>query len=64
MGFAEAHGVALLSLTSRQLTGSFWERVVQPVVFGLLDQWFPLAAVNDPASAARGRQRDLHPGRA
>jgi glycosyltransferase involved in cell wall biosynthesis len=50
VGFAEAHGLALLSLTSRQLTGSFWERVIQPVVFGLLDQWFPLARVNDPAS--------------
>ena len=50
VGFAEAHGAALLSLTSRQLTGSLWERVVQPVVFGLLDQWFPLAQVNDPAS--------------
>jgi chlorobactene glucosyltransferase len=50
VGFAEAHGVALLSLTSRQLTGSFWERVVQPVVFGLLDQWFPLERVNDPAT--------------
>jgi chlorobactene glucosyltransferase len=50
VGFAERHGVALLSLTSRQLTRSFWERVVQPVVFGLLDQWFPLTAVNDPAS--------------
>ena len=50
VGFAEPHGVALLSLTSRQLTRSFWERVVQPVVFGLLDQWFPLTAVNDPAS--------------
>lgn len=50
LGFAQARGVALLSMTSRQLTGSFWERVVQPVVFGLLDQWFPLARVNDPAS--------------
>ena len=50
VGFAERQGVALLSLTSRQLTRSFWERVVQPVVFGLLDQWFPLTAVNDPAS--------------
>ena len=50
VGFAEAHGLALLSLTSRQLTGSLWERVVQPVVFGLLDQWFPLTRVNDPAS--------------
>jgi chlorobactene glucosyltransferase len=50
VGFAEARGIALLSLTSRQLTGSFWERVVQPVVFGLLDQWFPLARVNDPAT--------------
>jgi hypothetical protein len=50
VGFAEAHGTTLLSLTSRQLTGSVWERVVQPVVFGLLDQWFPLAQVNDPGS--------------
>ena len=63
-GSPRRHGVALLSLTSRQLTRSFWERVVQPVVFGLLDQWFPLARVNDPASPARRRQRDLHPGRA
>jgi chlorobactene glucosyltransferase len=50
VGFATTHGLALLSLTSRQLTGSFWERVVQPVVFGLLDQWFPLGRVNDPTS--------------
>jgi GT2 family glycosyltransferase len=50
VGFAEAHGLALLSLTSRQLTATFWERVVQPIVFGLLDQWFPLRHVNDPAS--------------
>jgi chlorobactene glucosyltransferase len=51
VGFAEARGIALLSLTSRQVTGSWAERVVQPVVFGLLDQWYPLAQVNDPASA-------------
>jgi GT2 family glycosyltransferase len=50
VGFAEAQGLALLSLTSRQVTRSFWERVIQPVVFGLLDQWFPLARVNDPAA--------------
>jgi glycosyltransferase involved in cell wall biosynthesis len=50
LGFAQARGLALLSMTSRQATESFWERVVQPVVFGLLDQWFPLARVNDPAS--------------
>jgi chlorobactene glucosyltransferase len=50
VGFAQASGTALLSLTSRQLTGSFWEKVVQPVVFGLLDRWFPLDRVNDPAS--------------
>jgi glycosyltransferase involved in cell wall biosynthesis len=48
VGFAESRGLALLSLTSRQVVSSFWERVVQPVVFGLLDQWFPLARVNDP----------------
>jgi glycosyltransferase involved in cell wall biosynthesis len=50
VGFAETQDITLLSLTSRQLTRSFWERVVQPVVFGLLDQWFPLARVNDPVS--------------
>jgi GT2 family glycosyltransferase len=50
VGYAEAHGLALLSLTSRQLTATFWERVVQPIVFGLLDQWFPLGRVNDPGS--------------
>ena len=50
LAFAQQRGLGLLSMTSRQLTGSFWERVVQPVVFGLLDQWFPLARVNDPAS--------------
>jgi glycosyltransferase involved in cell wall biosynthesis len=50
VGFAEGRGLALLSLTSRQLTRSFWERVIQPVVFGLLDQWFPLARVNAPGS--------------
>lgn len=50
VGFAETHGIDFLSLTSRQLVASFWERVVQPVVFGLLDQWFPLDRVNDPAS--------------
>lgn len=57
VGFAEAHDLALLSLTSRQLTRSFWERVIQPVVFGLLDQWFPLAQVNaraSPLAAANG----------
>ena len=42
--------LTLLSLTSRQLVRSFWERVIQPIVFGLLDQWFPLERVNDPAS--------------
>jgi glycosyltransferase involved in cell wall biosynthesis len=50
LGFAQARGLALLSMTSRQLTESAWEKVVQPVVFGLLDQWFPLAQVNDPRS--------------
>ncbi len=50
LGFAQAGGFDLLSMTSRQLTESFWERVVQPVVFGLLDQWFPLGRVSDPIS--------------
>lgn len=50
LGFAEARGLDLLSLVSRQIVKGFWERVIQPVVFGLLDRWYPLHEVNDPAS--------------
>lgn len=52
LGFAQAGRLDLLSLVSRQLVEGFWERVIQPVVFGLLDRWYPLHAVNDPASPA------------
>jgi chlorobactene glucosyltransferase len=47
VGFAEAHGVALLSLTSRQLTGSFWERW-SPGRLRPLVKWFPWDR-DDPA---------------
>lgn len=50
LGFAQARGLDLLSLVSRQIVEGFWERAIQPVVFGLLDRWYPLHAVNDPAS--------------
>ena len=53
LGFTQARGLATLSMTSRQLTESSWEKIVQPVVFGLLDQWYPLARVNDPPRPRR-----------
>ena len=52
LGFTQARPLATLSMTSRQLTESSWEKIVQPLVFGLLDQWDSLARVNDPGSPA------------
>jgi GT2 family glycosyltransferase len=48
--YASARGIGLLSLTGEQQALGLWERIIQPVVFGLLDQWYPLAKVNDPRS--------------
>ena len=48
--YASARGIGLLSLTGEQKAIGLWERIVQPVVFELLDQWYPLAEVNDPRS--------------
>lgn len=42
-------GADLLSLMTLQVLGSFWERVVQPVVLGALVLAAPFRAANDPA---------------
>jgi GT2 family glycosyltransferase len=51
-------GLGALSLSPFQRAETFLERLVQPVVFALLDEWFPMRAVNDPQSpiaAANGQ---------
>lgn len=58
VGFAAAQRVDLLSLSPRQHAEGFWERLLQALVFDLLDERFDLAAVNDPArriAAANGQ---------
>ncbi|MBI2217246.1 MAG: glycosyltransferase [Candidatus Rokubacteria bacterium] len=55
---AVRRGVDVLSLSPWQRAQTFGERLVQPVVFALLDERFSMAAVNDPASrvsAANGQ---------
>jgi len=46
---AQIHGAALFSLFTRQELGSFWEKVVMPLVFSALAVGFPPDKVNDPA---------------
>lgn len=48
--FARIRGLDMCSMTCHQQVLSFWERVVQPVVYGLLDAWFPLDEVGSPTS--------------
>jgi chlorobactene glucosyltransferase len=45
---AQVHSAAMLSLFTRQELGSFWERVVMPLVFSALAVGFPPEQVNDP----------------
>ncbi len=45
---AVTHGADLLSLLTAQEMGSFWEKVVLPVVFTGLHFGFPAERVNDP----------------
>jgi glycosyltransferase involved in cell wall biosynthesis len=55
---AVRRGADVLSLSPSQRAQTFGERLVQPVVFALLDERFSMAAVNDPASrvsAANGQ---------
>ncbi|MFQ5830404.1 MAG: glycosyltransferase [Candidatus Methylomirabilia bacterium] len=56
--FAAARSVDLLSLSPSQSCVGFWERLLQPLVFDLLDRTYDLRVVNDPGSpmaAANGQ---------
>jgi glycosyltransferase involved in cell wall biosynthesis len=55
---AKQYGVSLLSYSPLQATGSFWERAVQPVIFGELAREFSYDEVSRPESpqaAANGQ---------
>jgi len=45
---AQANGADLFSLMTRQELGSFWEKVIQPLVFTALSVGFSPRRVNDP----------------
>jgi chlorobactene glucosyltransferase len=46
---AEVHQADMFSLFTRQALGTFWEKVVMPLVFSALAVGFPPERVNDPA---------------
>lgn len=46
---AEAHHADLFSIMTRQVVGSFWEKVILPLVFTALSVGFSPRRVNDPA---------------
>jgi len=48
VGHAQRHGLALLSLTGDQRAAGVWEKIVQPLVFRLLDFLYPMSVVNGP----------------
>jgi glycosyltransferase involved in cell wall biosynthesis len=48
VGHARRHGLALLSLTGDQRAVGAWEKIVQPLVFRLLDVLYPMPVVNGP----------------
>ena len=45
---AQRHDLALLSLTGEQQAVGAWEKIVQPLVFRLLDFLYPMPVVNGP----------------
>jgi hypothetical protein len=51
---AVGSGAAMVSLTGDQRAEGVWEKILQPLIFRLLDALYPLAAANagDPARAA------------
>jgi len=49
LSYAREHGLGMLSGFGTLTTGSFWERVLQPVVGGLIVAGNDLGEVNDPA---------------
>ncbi|HEX9667049.1 MAG TPA: glycosyltransferase family 2 protein [Thermodesulfobacteriota bacterium] len=48
--FVEDNGIDMLSLSPFQILETFWERVVQPVIFSSLYYAFPQKKINDPKS--------------
>jgi glycosyltransferase involved in cell wall biosynthesis len=55
---AESHGVGLLSYSPKQDNESWWEKLIQPVVFSELSSAFDYDLVSDPSSetaAANGQ---------
>ena len=50
VGYAERHGIDLLSLSPRQECGGVWERLLQPMIFETLNARYDLRTVNDPDS--------------
>lgn len=51
MEFATARSIDFLSLSPSQRCIGFWERLLQPLVFDLLDRTYDMRAVNDPRSS-------------
>jgi chlorobactene glucosyltransferase len=49
---AVATGADLFTIMTRQVTGTFWEKVVMPLVMTALSVGFPPREVNDPKSRA------------
>lgn len=67
LSFAESRSVDLLSLSPFQRCVGFWECLLQPLVFDLLNRTYDLRAINDPRSpiaAANGQflmiRRDVY----
>jgi chlorobactene glucosyltransferase len=48
--YVEDNGIDMLSLSPFQILETFWERVVQPVIFSSLYYAFPQKKINDPKS--------------
>jgi chlorobactene glucosyltransferase len=48
--YAEDNGIDMLSLSPFQILETFWERVVQPVIFSSIYYSYPQKKINDPIS--------------
>ncbi len=48
LGHAQRHDLALLSMTGDQRAVGVWEKIIQPLVFRLLDFLYPMPVVNGP----------------
>jgi glycosyltransferase involved in cell wall biosynthesis len=64
---AERDGIALLSFSPEQITETWWERAVIPIIYNLLAQLYDFKRANDPAdkqAAANGQyiliRRTIH----